>query len=209
MPSIVEVTWDKRGLASLDPGPMKRAILRALRKAGSTALRDMRSEANKRIKARKAIKPSYIARAITLRRPSGTDIGSMSWEVRLSGKPVPLVAYPHRAVAGKRAAVARTRKGQFKAGSGSSGGSGGVRVEVNRGKQTLIKGAFITSLTSGHVGIFRRRGKGRLPIDEMLGSRPVDALLHKGESEAVVARGAKSLAATYERVLPLELGKGK
>jgi len=203
VPSIVEVTWDKRGLASLEPGAMKRAILRALRKAGSTALRDMRSEANKRIRSRKAIKPSYIARAITLRRPSGTDIGSMSWEVRLSGKPVPLVAYPHRAVAGKRAAVAR------KPGSGAGGGTGGVRVEVNRGRQTLIKGAFIASLTSGHVGIFRRRGKGRLPINEMLGSRPVDALLHKGESEGVVQRGAKSLAATYERVLPLEIGKGK
>lgn len=208
MPSIVEVTWDKRGLAALDPGTMKRAILRALRKAGSTALRDMRSEANKRIRARKAIKPSYIARAITLRRPSSsTDIEAMTWEVRLSGKPVPLVAYPHRAVAGKRAAVTRTRKGQFKPGSGSSGGTGGVRVEVNRGRQTLLKGAFISKLTSGHVGIFRRRGKGRLPIDEMLGSRPVDALLHKGESEGVVQRGAKSLADTYRRVLPMEMRK--
>lgn len=181
--SIVSVKWDKQGITSLEPGPLKRATVRALRKAGSTALRDMRSESSKRIRQRKRIKASYIGQALRLRRPKGSDIASMTWAVEVSGDPVPLIAYPHRAV------------------------SRGVSVEVNRGKRTLIPGAFVAAMRSGHEGIFKRRGRARLPIDELRGSRPVDALLHRGEAQGVAERGARSFAATFRRVLPIEVGK--
>jgi hypothetical protein len=103
--------------------------------------------------------------------------------VDVGGEPVPLVAYPNR----------QTKKG--------------VRVEVNRGKPTLVKGSFKATMKSGHKGIFRRRGSARLPIEELRGSRPVDALLHKGEADGVAARGGKSFSETFARVLPLEIGK--
>jgi hypothetical protein len=183
MSIAVTATWNKAGIAALQPGPLKRAVVRSLRKAGATALRDMRSEARKRIKARKRIGAKYISRAITLRRASGTDIAGMSWAVNVSGEPVPLVAYPYR----------QTKQG--------------VSVEVNRGKRTLLKGAFVATLKSGHVGIFRRKGKARLPIEELRGSRPVDALLHQGEAQGVADRGGASFAETFARVLPLEVGK--
>lgn len=192
----IEVKWDKRAIAALAVGPMKSALKSALRKAGATALRDMRSEAIKRIRARKAIKPRYIARALTLARPRGSDIMGMEWALNVSGQPVPLIAYPHREVrgrAGKRGMGPRSQ--------------GGQRVEVNRGKATLVRGAFVATMKSGHQGIFQRRGTGRLPIKELLGSRPVDALLHEGEADAVAARGGASFVATFERVLPLEIGK--
>ncbi len=179
----IDVKWDRSQIAALETGPLKRAAVRALRKAGATALRDMRSEASKRIRARKRIKVSYISRALTLRRPKGSDIAAMSWAVDVSGEPVPLVAYPHR----------QTKKG--------------VSVEVNRGKRTLVKGAFVATMKSGHEGVFRRRGKARLPIEELRGSRPVDALLHEGEADAVAERGGKSFGDTFVRVLPLEIGK--
>lgn len=179
----VDATWDRSSIAALQTGPLKAALKRALRKAGATALRDMRSEASKRIRARKRIKLSYISRALTLRRPRGGDVAGMEWAVEVSGTPVPLIAYPNR----------QTAKG--------------VSVEVNRGTRTIIKGAFIGSTLSGHRGVFRRRGKARLPIEELRGSRPVDALLHKGESEAVAARGGRSFGATFTRVLPMEIGK--
>lgn len=179
----IEAKWDRSQIKALEAGPLKRALVRALRKAGATALRDMRSEASKRIRQRKRIKPSYIKRALTLRRPKGSDIAGMVWAVDLSGDPVPLVAYPHR----------QTKKG--------------VSVEVNRGKRTLVKGSFVATMKSGHKGVFRRRGNARLPIDELRGSRPVDALLHKGEADAVAARGGRSFSDTFARVLPLEVGK--
>ena len=96
---------------------------------------------------------------------------------------MPLVAYPYR----------QTKQG--------------VSVEVNRGKRTLLKGAFVATMKSGHVGIFRRQGKTRLPIEELRGSRPVDALLHQGEAQGVADRGGSSFAATFARVLPLEVAK--
>lgn len=177
--------WDRSQIAALENGPFKGALRRALRKAGATALRDMRSEASKRIRARKRIKSRYITRALTLRRAKGSDIGRMEWALEVAGDPVPLVAYPHR----------QTEKG--------------VSVEVNRGKRTLVRGSFKATMKSGHAGIFRRRGAARLPIEELRGSRPVDALLHKGEAEAVAARGGKSFGETFVRVLPLEIGKSK
>lgn len=183
MPVKLSVTIDKSGLQALESGPFKRAAVRALRKAGSTALRDMRSEAAKRIRQRKRIRSKYISRAMTLARPKGSDIASLEWAVKFSGEPVPLIAYPNR----------QTKKG--------------VSVEVNRGKRTLVKGAFLATMKSGKVGVFRRRGPARLPIAELRGSRPVDAMLHKGEAEGVARRGTKAFAATFRRVLPGEMGK--
>lgn len=179
----ITAKWDRSAIAALASGPLKSALKRALRKAGATALRDMHAEASKRIRQRKRIKVKFIRDALTLRRPKGGDISAMEWALDVSGGPVPLVAYPHRQA--KR----------------------GVSVEVNRGKRTLIKGAFVATMKSGHKGVFRRRGKARLPIDELRGSRPVDALLHEGEAQAVADRGGASFGATFVRVLPLEIGK--
>lgn len=179
----ISVKWDRSGIAALEAGPLKGALKRALRKAGATALRDMRAESNKRIRARKRIKVSYISRALTMRRAKGGDIGGMEWAVDFDGVPVPLVAYPHR----------QTKKG--------------VTVTVNRGKRTLIAGSFVATMKSGHKGVFKRSGKARLPIEELRGSRPVDAMLHKGEADAVAARGGKAFVETLVRVLPLEIGK--
>lgn len=175
--------WDRSGIAELDTKPLTAAARRALRKAGATALRDMKSEASKRIRHMKRLKSRYITRAISLKRAKGSTIADMSWALDVSGEPVPLTAYPHR----------QTKRG--------------VTVEVNRGKRTLVKGSFVATLKSGHEGVFRRKGKARLPIEELRGSRPVDALLHKGEADAVAVRGAKSFAETFTRVLPLEIGK--
>lgn len=189
---------NSKELAALQEGRITPAIARALRKAGSTALRDMRSEASKRIRRRKKISAKYIRRAIHLRRPKIANSRlEGTWALDFSGTPVPLVAYPH-----KQTALPKGPKEKRRA------RAGGVRVEVNRGKRTLIKSAFVATMKSGHKGIWVRKGAKRLPIMEKLGSRPVDAMLHKGEAEAVAARGAASMGATFDRVLPLELGKG-
>ncbi len=158
----------------------KRALRSAVKKAGSTALRDMRSEASKRIRARKRIKVRVIHRAFTLVRPKGGNIEDMAWTLRVSGKPVPLAAYPHR----------QTKKG--------------VSVTVNQGKRTLVQSAFVATMKSGHKGVFIRRGAKRLPIRELLGSRPVDALLKKGEAKAVLKRGRASFAKRLDALLRME-----
>lgn len=183
----LDVKWgSSKELAVFGPGRMERAIARALGKAGSTGLRDMKSEANKRVRARKKIKVSMIGKTFVLRRPKRQTIDGMQWGIDVKGQRVSLTAYPHRA------------------------GPRGVTVQVNPGVSTLIRHAFIaTTKKSGHRGIWIREGSSSLPIKELLGSRPVDALLHRGEAEGVAERGARSLSRVFTRLLPLELDKAK
>lgn len=194
----ISVRWDKSGIAGITPGPMKRAIVAALRKAGKVALKEMRAEAKKRVQALKRLKPKYINRALSMSPARGSSIADMTWALNVSGQPVPLIAYPHRVFGprklGKRRQGPRDR--------------GGVMVEVNPGKWTLVRGAFVATMKSGHEGIFRRRGPQRLPIDELLGSRPVDALLHPGEALAIAMRGNRVFGELFTQLLPTEIGKG-
>ena len=155
----------------------KAKIAAAARKAGSTALRDMRAEATKRIRKRKKLKAREIRKALILRRAKGSNIESMEWAVDVTGKRVPLSAYPHR---------------QTKA---------GVSVQVNQGKRSVIRSAFVATMRSGHRGIFIRRGSARLPIVERFGSRPSDALRHAGEAEGVAARGSASFRKRFAALM--------
>lgn len=182
---MITIEWDSRERAALRPGRLLPAIARAVRKAGATALRDMKSEASKRIRARKRLKASIVNRALRTRRPSGRDLDGGVWALDVRGDRVPLSAYPHRQI----------RRG--------------VSVQVNRGQRSMAEGAFVATMKSGHRGVYMRKEGARLPIRELMGSRPVDALLHKGEAEAVQERGRASFVKTFERVLPLELAKGE
>ena len=182
-----DVSVKIEGLDEITDKKILSAMGRAAKKAGATAVRDMRAEATKRIRSRKRLKVGIIRKAIALRKPKGgMSILEMGWGLDVRGTVVPLIAYPHR----------QTRKG--------------VSVAVNVGKRTMVQGAFIATMPkSGHKGIWRRAGKSRLPIVELYGSRPVDALLHKGESESVLERGKDSFTNAFERLLPIELEKGK
>jgi hypothetical protein len=197
------ISWDTSWMAALQPGRIGGAVSRALRKAGMTALRDMRGEASKRIRARKRLKASSIRKAMVLQGTRGRVSMDSAWAFRMTGKALPLVEYPHRFVAGDGQARSR-RTGRYGAALGQSGY---LVVEVNRGKKSVVKGGFLARMASGHEGIFRRQGAARLPIEELLGSRPVDPLLKPGEAEAVRERGARSMRGTFERMLPIELGK--
>ena len=42
----------------------------------------------------------------------------------------------------------------------------GVSVEIKRGQRKLLPRTFIAKMKSGHMGVFERAGKARLPIKE-------------------------------------------
>ncbi len=62
----------------------------------------------------------------------------------------------------------------------------GIKVMIHRGKRKQVKGAFIARMSSGHVGVFRRRKDGsanfwnaakrRFFIDELFGPSPLRIL---------------------------------
>lgn len=156
---------------------MSAALVQAMRRAGATALRDMRSEARKRIRDRKRIRASRIARVLRLQRPGRIVPGVTSeWRLNVLGGTTRVSDYPYR----------QTRRG--------------VTVAINKSKRSLLRSAFVATMATGHRGVFVRTGTARLPIREPLASRPVDALLHPGEAQGVAERGARAFLATFGRL---------
>lgn len=168
-----------------DQRKLRRAMLRAVRKAGSTGLRDMRSEARKRVRARKRLRARAVRSAMVVHRKRGSKLEDLAFALRVSDQPQRVSDYPHR----------QNRRG--------------VSARINREGRSQIPGAFIATMPSGHKGVFLRRGKRSLPIDEQLASRTLDALLHEGEAEGVLRRGQRSFSSAVDRLIPIELEKLK
>lgn len=195
MPVKVEIGLDREAADILTPVGYNKAATRAMRKAGISGQRAMRAEATRRVRAMKNIRAKDVRKVMTKDRTNSPRIEGLSWRIELDGKPVSLMAYRPRQI----------RRG--------------VSVAVNKGKRTVIRGAFIAVMPkkkgkkaegdqeSGGKIVAIRRGRKRLPIDKLLGSRPVDALLKSGESEAVAARGAEVAVKAFVRLWPAEVAK--
>lgn len=158
----------------------------ALRKAGTTAVRDMKSKASKRVREVKELKVRAVKRAIKVERPRGAKtLADMRWALHFRDIKVPLIDYKARPT--KR----------------------GITVAVNKGKRTLVRSAFIARMPTGHRGVFQRKGRARLPIRELYGSRVVDVMLKTGEAKKILRHGRRTFVRTFDRLLPLELAKAK
>jgi hypothetical protein len=182
-------TWkDIRGhegpLGRLAPFPgAERAVLRAFKKAGRDMIRAMKTASQRSIRFRKRIRIRRILDGLRVKIAPANTLQDLEWRMDVSGAPIPLVEYPHRQTAR------------------------GVSVAVNQGRRKLVKSAFEATMKSGHVGVFLRRGKGRLPIDELFSSRLSDVMQDSEAIPAVTAAGFKAFNATWDRVFPLELDK--
>ena len=147
---------------------------RAARMAGSSALRAMRAEASRQIRERKAIKVAMLTRALKMEFPSDSGTRYV-WTLSASSAPMPVAAYSHR----------QTRLG--------------VSVEINVGRRVLIKHAFVARMRSGHVGVFYRLGKARLPIDEAYTTRISDVF--KDVAPVVATRGEQIFRESFQRIM--------
>ena len=158
--------------------------IRAAQAAGSSALRAMRAEGSRRIRERKGIQAGQIDRALSLLYPKSKDV--FAWALVAKSKPIPLIAFGARQV------------------------GSGVSVEVTKGKRSIVRGAFIATMQSGHRGVFMRQGnkqvmrkgryKGKLrqPIKERF-SATISSALGKAAPE-VLNRGASVFKTTFERM---------
>lgn len=187
MPEIT-LSWDSRGLDVFRSRAVERALTRALTRAGGEAVRAMKVAASRSVRQRKRFKVKRVNEALPLFFPRGKqEINDLVWRMGVSSKLVPIVEFPH----------SQTRRG--------------VSVGVNAGKRTLIKGAFIARMKSGHVGVFRRAFKGapRLPIKEAFTTRVSDVFEDNGMVPAVYARTQSVFQRAFDRLLKLELTKLK
>jgi len=182
--TALQLQWDTSQIQALRNAGLERVLIRSLRMAGGDAIRAIRAAANRSVRFRKRMKAGAVSRGLLLRMPrSVRSLSDLEWRVDVSGKAVPLAAYPHRQ--GKR----------------------GVSVAVNKGARKVIPSAFVARMKSGHVGIFRRTTKARLPIEELFSSRISDVIQDSGATDAIFARGSQVFSASFSRLLPLELAK--
>ena len=182
----LSLVWDQAMLAPLRSRGLERALTRALSKAGGDAIRAVRVTSSRTVRSRKRMKASRVNKALELQFPRGSKhIDDLVWRMKISPDLVPTSQYPYR----------QTRLG--------------VSVAINKGKRTLIKGAFVATMKSGHVGIFMREGKARLPIKEAFSSRVNDVMQDKATIPAVSARGQAVFQSSFARLLPLEIAKGR
>jgi hypothetical protein len=177
--------WDTSHAHALTNGGVERATARALSKAGGDAARFMRTGSARLVRARKRLKLARVLRSLPLTFPRGKAIEDLVWLMDVSGAAIPLIDYPSRQV------------------------KSGVSVAVNAGGRSILKSAFIATMGNGHRGVFFRTGKSRLPIKEAFTTRVSDVFNDAGMIEGVLEGAQAKFAATFERLLPLELDKEK
>lgn len=169
----VNVSLNYRDLARFARTPKE--VVKAQRMAGRDAIRTVRTEAGRHIRARKRLRVRDVNSNLRVRLPSA---GELVWILDVADSRVPLVDYPYR----------QTRLG--------------VSVAVNRGaERKLVKSAFVARMRSGHLGVFVRDTRKRLPISELYSTRVLDLFDDQGMIDATLERGAQVYATTFERVL--------
>lgn len=178
---MISLEWDSRDLAvwRARGRTLDQELLGTVKKAGSDALRDMRTTGTRFVRLKKKFKVAKVRKGLPLFFPkSKTDL---VWIMKVSGEPVPVSAFPHR----------QTKQG--------------VVAEINVGKRTLIKSAFVAMMASGHKGVFRRRGKTRLPIDEAFTTKISDVFNNDGLINLIQTRAQNVFSATMGRLLKTNL----
>ena len=153
------------------PGAAPKAMARAINRAAESA----RTEAARKAREEYYIKHKDIIDTIKLRRATP---GDLSAEVVSTGSVIPLTKFrvTPKSPQPKRKAPLIAR--------------------VKRGAGGPITGAFVARLSSGHVGVFNRVSKARLPIvqrygpsvPQMLGSPTVTGWVEQKAAETLEKR---------------------
>lgn len=100
------------------------------------------------------IKQVYTVQAAALNAATNTRIqkastGNLAGFVRFAGYKIPLY--------------------KFKVSPKQPGGKKLVRASVKKGGGATFESAFIAAMKSGHIGVFEREGRKRLPVSELMG----------------------------------------
>lgn len=181
---MIEFIWDPRHLEIWRKKVVESVMAKVTARAGNDGIRTLQIESTRKIRGRKRFKVGRVKRGLPLVFPTSKEIAKLEWKMDVSGAIVPLAAFPHR----------QTKKG--------------VAVAVNIGQRKTIRSAFIATMKSGHEGIFLRK-KGTRKIKEAFTTRISDVFDDHGFIPAVQAKAQTKFAATFDRLMALELARVK
>jgi hypothetical protein len=161
----------------------KKAVVRALNKtivtARATAATKIRTSGFK-------VGTSTIKKHLRIVRASGADQPIMV-AIRSIGSPLPLASFD-------------VRPRPSRSGNGFRRPAGGVFATV-LGKQYGGTDFFYARMPSGHIGVFKRDGRPRLPINEQRGPAIPDGLAN----DAIISASKAAFDARFAGVLEHEL----
>jgi len=171
MPVDIRVENDSAQRLARDLSAMGARGKRMIRSAVNETGRSVRTNVSKRLREVITLKSSEIRDQVSLRRAG--DLTNPTASVTLRRKPVPLIRFqvrPRQPDPKRKLPVL-------------------VKVYQNRPAERDAR-AFVARMASGHVGVFRRMGRGRLPIVEKTGPTPLGVFENEPGIERTVLREA-------------------
>lgn len=149
----------------------ERVIDRATVTALNRTITSVQTEANRKIRERYNLRASAVRKQMRIGRANKSRLFA---ELVVSGRRIPLVEFSARQ------------------------NSKGVSVRVTRERKT-VRTAFIARMKSGHVGVFARTSKKRLPIEELFSISLPRAFTQKQILAAVRKKAAERFPIEFER----------
>lgn len=148
------------------PGAAPKAMSSAIQRAAETA----RTEAARKVREKYYVRHSDVISTIKIYR-----VSALSANVVSRGHAVSLSKFqvtPTRPQPKRKAPIV---------------------VRVKRGEGGPVKHAFVAKMNSGHIGVFQRAGKRRLPVQELYGPPIPQMLGNPSVSEWVEQKAAEKL----------------
>ncbi len=164
------------------PGEAPKAMASALNRAAQSA----RTEASRKVREKYYVKHKDVTSTIKIYRANPSDLSAV---VTSRGNLMTLSKFR---VTPKRPQPRRKAP---------------IKVRVQRGEGGPIKGAFVARMKSGHVGVFKRVGKARLPIEQLYGPSIPQMLDSKTVREWVEQKAAEVLDQRLEHEIMRRLNK--
>jgi hypothetical protein len=181
----------ERMLKDAERAAIPKATVRALNKTGTPVQKEALRILSKDI----GIAQKDVRKNLKMMRARRNNLNVL---IEASGRRIPLIAFDARQIGARR-------KGQRR----RSRGRGGVTYKKQGGARGFIPGAFIATMRSGHVGVFKRTGKARLPIKEKFGPSIPHVFVKQGVNEAMLRVAKDRWPKNFEHEIQFELDKLK
>jgi hypothetical protein len=164
----------------------------AARRAINGTVTQVRTEASRQIRQERALPAREVNKSLTVRRANYRDLTA---RVVAKGRPISLKHYGAKGPRGrpKKQAITRDSRGRFTGGTGSPP----VTIEIIRGSRKVVKGGFFGP--NDHV--FRRTGRGRLPIQVLFGPSIPSGMAKRVVNQAMVRKTRDVFPRLFEREL--------
>jgi hypothetical protein len=158
---------------------LSRAFTRATVRALNRALASTKTDATRRLAAEMGVTAKVVRDRLKLQKATPDRLEAV---LRITGKRLPLLALAAR---------------ETKAGVTYRGPGGGRKT---------LKHAFIATVRSGHVAVWKRRGRARLPISEKFGASLPYVAIKQKILQATRDVGQESFRKNLEHELARALG---